>query len=64
MKERMNGVCAERSDPHCPDGTLALVLRMPIDRMPDVITKINEISGARIIYQTKSVGRLKIVPED
>ncbi|MBI0584659.1 MAG: hypothetical protein ISF22_10600 [Methanomassiliicoccus sp.] len=42
-------------------GKLGLVLNVPIDFMPDVLRKLREIPGVKVIYQRKSVGLLRII---
>ena len=47
-----------------PLGNLALVIRIPIAQMPEAVHLVQQLSGARIVYQRASVGRLHIVAED
>lgn len=41
-----------------------LLLKLPIDAMPVVLTKLKEIPGVRVIYQRKSVGPLRILDSE
>lgn len=46
-----------------PDASLALVLRMPITRMPELVRMARDIPGTRVVYQRTSAGRLLIVED-
>jgi hypothetical protein len=46
-----------------PEASLALVLRMPIARMPELVRMAEELPGTRVVYQRTSAGRLTIVEE-
>jgi hypothetical protein len=61
-KEHNRNKVAEDQD-EGPEATLALVLRMPIARMPEVCARVNDVPGARIVYQRTSAGRLTIIEE-
>jgi hypothetical protein len=50
-------------DPNEPRGTIAVVVRMALKDMPAFTRSVEEIPGARLIYQRTSAGRLRIVPE-
>lgn len=46
-----------------PNASLALVLNMPISRMPELVRMAQQLPGTRVVYQRTSVGRLTIVEE-
>lgn len=50
-------------DPNEPRGTIAVVARMNLKDMPAFVRMVEEIPGARLIYQRTSAGRLLIVDD-
>lgn len=46
-----------------PYGSLALVLKMPISKMPEYMRLLREVPGVRVVYLRTSAGRLRIVEE-
>jgi hypothetical protein len=46
-----------------PRGSLALVIKTDISRMPEIVRLVEQVPGARIVYQRTSVGRLRIIEE-
>lgn len=51
-------------DPNEPRGTIAVVSRMYLKDMPAFIRSVEEIPGARLVYQRTSAGKLRIIPEE
>lgn len=46
-----------------PVASLAIVLRMPIAKMPEVFSLVQGVEGVRVVYQRTSAGRLTIVED-
>lgn len=46
-----------------PRGTIAVVVRMYLKDMPELVRSIEDIQGARLIYQRTSAGKLRIIEE-
>lgn len=61
-KERASLKSAE--DPNEPRGTIAIVARMNLKDMSSFVRMVEEIPGARLIYQRTSAGKLRIVDEE
>lgn len=51
-------------DKNEPRGTVAVVARMYLKDMPSFVRMVEEIPGARLVYQRTSAGRLRIVAEE
>lgn len=47
-----------------PMGSLAIVVRAPISLMPGIVSMVEAVHGARVVYQRTSAGRLRIVPDE
>jgi hypothetical protein len=46
-----------------PNANMAIVLRIPVTRIPEVIDFIESIPQARVIHQVITIGKLRIIRE-
>lgn len=44
-----------------PRGTIAVVVRMYLKDMPELVRFIEDVPGARLVYQRTSAGKLRII---
>jgi hypothetical protein len=47
-----------------PIASFAIVVRMPLASMPDLVHLVERMPGARVVYQRTSAGRLRIIEEE